>query len=318
MMIAAVALITAACEEEKDVLEPDEIRQSTVNEGKNISTIGYNSTEEMLASGWTKLASTSTTTATSGEMTRQNSSRISEKLTFDHLAGLGFNEHRLKDLITNYFNSSPDGISVNSERRFNAPDPTITDRYSRFAYIESGTPSVTITTQSEEEKIVYDYTLYNYSGQTDEHTLVRSHQSGTTSNWSVTSSVNVTVGGKVGIPLISEGSIEVSVGVSASGGGSESHVVTNEIRSTVSVPPYSKRRVVLVENVKDAKYEYEVPVYTTGYIGANFGHRVDGHYFWFTGINNLIGPDGHDKEIGKVIFNKVYGGEMFAYEAQPL
>lgn len=316
VLLAGILLLNA-CHQNENFFEEVSQKQVVNDEVRSISALGYSSTSEMLENGWAKLENKNKENSLTSTNNQRNA-RIREKLTFDHLAGLGFNQHRLKNLITDNFNSSPDGISVNSEGRFNAVNPTITDQYSRFAYIESGNPSVTVTTQSEEEKVVYDYTLYNYSDQTDTHTLVRSHQSGTTSSWSVSSSVNVTVGGKVGIPLISEGSVEVSVGTTAGGGGSESHVVTNEIQSTVSVPPHSKRRVVLIERIKDAKYEYEIPVYTSGWIGSNFGHKVNGHYYWFSPINNLIGPDGREKELGEVIYNKVFGGEMFAYEAQPL
>ncbi len=326
LTILAVSLIfnfSCEIENQESQNETQQVAEHVEQLGKDIQTaFGYTSIDEMQNNGWEKLQNLAPNTTTFKSKTAQSqkaASNLQERLSFEHLKGLGFNEHKLRELVKNKYGRNPDGISVNSENRFSGRNPTITDQYSRFAYIKTATPKITILSENTEQtKVIYDHTFYNYSDQVDTHTVVRRYDRGTSTNWSVTESVGIKIGGKVGIPLVTEGSIEISVGLSATQGGSQSNTVSDEIRSTIVVPARSKRRVVMIEQSSYAKVKYDIPVYTSGYLGANFGKRVNGHYYWFMGVNRLIGSNGRDNQLGFITSNRVYKAEVFAYGEEEL
>lgn len=319
--IFAIAFIAFSCQEEKEAIKP---AQEKANEQKRpLSEIGYSSTDEMLADGWIKLESEvleyPNKADQKDENARAQASGIQQKLTFQNLSDMGFSHHRLKELVTNHFDRSPDGISINGERIYNAPlNPTITEEYGHSAYIETGEPTVTFTSGYHNLNVVYDYTFHNYSGEEDSHTISRSYQKGRTTSWSSTTSVNVSVAGTVGLKGIADITVEVGVGTSATNGGSESEVITTQVSSTITVPPHSKRRVIFIEKVKEDAYYYDIPVKVSGTLGANFGDKLNGHYYWFTAIRPLLGSDGEQHEIGEVSNNDTYGGDIYAYEAEAL
>lgn len=321
-LVIALTLL-ASCETDPQELN-DITPQSNSSQALNKdiqSALGYTSINEMILDGWKRIENTTNLQIEDKKplATSKAQSNITERLSFGQLNSLGFNEYRLRDRFKDIYGKHPDGIAINSENRFSGINPTITDQYSHFAYIHTATPTITILNENTEHtEIVYDHIFYNYSNQTDTHTIVRSYNRGTSTNWSVTESIDVSIGGKVGIPLLTEGSIEISVGVSTTQGGSQSNTVTDQIRSTITIPPYSKRRILMIEQSSYAKVKYDIPVYTSGYIGANFRRRVNGHYFWFNDINALIGSNGRDNQLGLITSNKVYKAEVFAYEAEAL
>lgn len=319
--ILAIALIAYSCEEEKEAVRP--VQEKANEKERPLSAIGYSSTEEMLADGWTKLESETVehpgNTDKEAKTSKRQASRIQQKLTFQNLSDMGFSHNRLKNLVTDYFDRSPDGISINGERIYSAPmNPTITEEYGHNAYIETGEPTVTFTSGYHNLNVVYDYTFHNYSGQEDSHTISRSYQKGRTTSWSSTTSVNVSVAGTVGLKGIADITVEVGVGSSATNGGSESEVITTTVSSTINVPPHSKRRVIFIEKVKEDDYQYRIPVSVSGRFGANFEDKLNGHYYWFASIRQLLGSDGEQHEIGKVSNNDTYGGDIYAYEAEAL
>merc|ERR1711962_101846 len=116
---------------------------------------------------------------------------------------------------------------------------------------------------------------------------------------SVTGSWGETVGYTssitTGMTFSSEFSIEgifkmgASFSFSATAGRSKSKTVGRSYTSTVNVqvPPKSKKRGSVVANMKTATMDFRVPITADGRIGANFPHRVRGHYYWFIPIGRL-------------------------------
>mmetsp|Transcript_94754 Transcript_94754/g.116054 ORF Transcript_94754/g.116054 Transcript_94754/m.116054 type:complete len:103 (+) Transcript_94754:516-824(+) len=56
---------------------------------------------------------------------------------------------------------------------------------------------------------------------------------------------------------------------------------------TVKVPPKSKITVELIGQFSKETINFEIPIICHGYIGANFGRRINGHYYWFQNISTL-------------------------------
>lgn len=102
------------------------------------------------------------------------------------------------------------------------------------------------------------------------------------SNWNVTGNISTKVGGSIGVPLVTKGSIEVAVGLSAGGGGSHSKKITEVIRggNGIWVPAGHVANWELEERHKNFKTKWRVPLEFKGKVGADFGERYHGSYFW--------------------------------------
>ncbi|NHN24902.1 hypothetical protein FIA58_004355 [Flavobacterium jejuense] len=102
-----------------------------------------------------------------------------------------------------------------------------------------------------------------------------------TSNWNVSATAGLKIAGKVGIPFVTEGSVEVSLSTTAGGGESKSTTFTENYRTpNINVAPGQSVRFVLEERWRPLNSTWSVPVNFRGYVGADYGKRVNGHYFW--------------------------------------
>ncbi|WP_024772743.1 ETX/MTX2 family pore-forming toxin [Aquimarina macrocephali] len=329
LLSIALACVFTACEKEDSEMLSDE--QQTINEITSHeqepatdleSSLGYKSIKEMLNDGWEEVPNLNFDKEEDSNKEQPRNkvqSYIKEKLNFAHLKALGFDKYRIMHLMTTKYGSRPDGIAINNENIFDGMNPPITVRYNVPSYIHTGNPIISVVDPGDKrQKIIYDVTLENPSNVQDKHTIVHSIKKGSNSSWSVTESLSVALGGKVGLPLVTEGSIEITVGVSATQGGVSSREEVYEVRSEIIIPPKSKRRVIMTQPVSETKMEYRIPVYTSGGIGANFGHRVDGHYFRFTRINRLLDSDGRKEQRGFVYTKTAYRANVIAGVVEPL
>ena len=108
-------------------------------------------------------------------------------------------------------------------------------------------------------------------------------------NWSVESSGSLAVGGKIGIPLISEGSAELTITVGGSHGGEISETITiNPPTGWFKIPPHTDAILTLAQTTSTAITKYDVPVRVDGYVSANFKKRVAGHYHWAVDANKVF------------------------------
>ncbi|GAA0189409.1 hypothetical protein GCM10009122_49620 [Fulvivirga kasyanovii] len=108
-------------------------------------------------------------------------------------------------------------------------------------------------------------------------------------NWSIEASASVTVGGKVGIPLVSEGSVEVTVSLGGSRGGEITQTITvNPPTGWFKIPPHTDAVLTLAQTTSTATTKYDLPVRVEGWVGGNYGKRVDGHYFWAVNAGRMF------------------------------
>jgi len=91
-------------------------------------------------------------------------------------------------------------------------------------------------------------------------------------------------------------SYEFKVKNSIGSESSTSNTITVSDTETVPLPPgHSMNLKLVVEWTKETQ-EFEIPITISGLTGANFHHKVQGHYYWF-----LLAPDGLKSSIrGKV------------------
>jgi hypothetical protein len=103
-----------------------------------------------------------------------------------------------------------------------------------------------------------------------------------TSMWEITGTAGLELGGKVGIPLVTEGSVKVSVSIAAKGGGSTVKTITTKIFSPViNVPAWKTVEYVLKERYKTVNSKWTIPMEFSGVVGADFGQKVNGSYYWW-------------------------------------
>ena len=101
-------------------------------------------------------------------------------------------------------------------------------------------------------------------------------------NWSMSATAGVKIGGKIGIPLVAEGSVEVSFSVTGTGGGSTSVTkTTNFYRPAIDVPVGYEAVFELVERWRPVSAVWSVPLEISGAVGADYGPgKWNGHHFW--------------------------------------
>ncbi len=130
--------------------------------------------------------------------------------------------------------------------------------------------------------------------------------------WNVTGSISTEVGGKIGVPLVTEGSVKVSVGLSAGGGGSYSKKITEIIRggNGIWVPAGKVANWELVERHRNYKTKWKVPLEFKGYVGADYGRRHHGHYFWAISAKHFFYDYAQGDKAYVIDLNEEYSKEL--------
>jgi hypothetical protein len=133
-------------------------------------------------------------------------------------------------------------------------------------------------------------------------------------NWSIAATAGVKIGGKVGIPLVTEGSVEVSFSVTGTGGGSTSTTITQPFyQPAISVPVGYEAVFELVERWRPVSAVWTVPIEVSGLVGADYGAgKWNGHYFWTLPATSYFYEYGNRPGAEKytVYLNQKYGIEM--------
>lgn len=131
-------------------------------------------------------------------------------------------------------------------------------------------------------------------------------------NWNVTGSINTEIGGKIGIPLITEGSVKVSVNLSTGGGGSYSKKITEVIRggNGIWVPNGKVANWELTERHRNYKTKWKIPLKFKGHIGADYGKKHYNHYYWAVPAYNFFYEYTKNDKYYIIDFNEEYSKEI--------
>lgn len=133
-------------------------------------------------------------------------------------------------------------------------------------------------------------------------------------NWSLSATAGVKIGGKIGLPLVTEGSVEVNFSLTGTGGGSTSVTkTTNFYRPAIDVPVGYEAVFELVERWRPVSAVWAVPLEISGRVGSDYGPgKWNGSYFWsvnaaayFSEYGNRTGAESY-----KVNLNEKYQIEM--------
>ncbi|WP_108869647.1 hypothetical protein [Aquimarina aquimarini] len=136
------------------------------------------------------------------------------------------------------------------------------------------------------------------------------------SSWSITGSINTEIGAEVELPFF-KSSIKVNVGLARTDGQKEYTKITEIVKNPdpILVPPGYYGNWELVESHKNYKSTWKIPMEFKGYVGADYGKKHDGHYFWAVSANKFFYEytqrDRHyilnmDEEYGKVLMVRAW------------
>jgi hypothetical protein len=209
-----------------------------------------------------------------------------ERARFDDLGAFSSSPEAVRaEFKRRYENMEPDGISLNSETRFNAVKPAITEQYGYWCDKVLGPvvfasnllpPSsellaseiVQNTTNSE---IEVEVTITGRWKELEMFLLMGM-------NWSR----SITLTGQYHDGIAFNENIPVN----------QRRVREPERASTtrvkVKVPPRSRVTVKMIGERRTERLTSRPTVTLEGWFGANFPHRVRGHYFWFESAASFV------------------------------
>jgi hypothetical protein len=264
LLLGVTTIVMIGCEKNEDLenaqSSPSATSETYVSKRPTTTATASKSTE----TGWTKV--TRTDLGNLGQFLNEN-----------------FAKTRFNDRIS--INDVPRNVSVNDVKLGSGTNPNsgqnwVTER--RF----EGTGSSTAAGPYVSWRPVSGYSARveeNYSNATKDlgGFVLYNRATTNTSNWNVSVTTGLKIGGKIGIPFVTEGSVEVSLSATAGGGGSKSTTFTENYRTPhIDVDPGKRVRFVLEERWRPINSLWTVPVKFRGYVGADYGKRVNGHYFW--------------------------------------
>lgn len=323
-IIIGLKMVSCSNEDLKEI-NKNEIQNSLEYENLTLEKLGYNSYEDILHNEWSEISQKEENyvkTLNSKNKSNNNKksvpSSIYQKITRQNLNELGYNqENKLVDL---YYKSGtrPDGICVNDYKTSGSYSGyLLSDRYNWYSYLNIGTAKI----KKQTVDTIYDNNIasvwvYNHSDtQTDKSTLNYTFTKSQTNNWQNTSSLAVAVGAEFGVSFLGtggKGKIDITFENSFSNGSSSTETESIGYTYWVELPPKTKRQVIIARRKIVTTIECEIPVNITGYVGANFPKKVDGHYFWGLPANLLL-KNKPNKMIYKVSRSEdvemtIYGG----------
>lgn len=214
---------------------------------------------------------------------------IQEKLSFSDLPSLNSSPESVRKAFKDTFGVNPDGISVNSETYFNAVKPAITEQYGHPCYKTLGEFSYTKGNSVPPSSVIVGSNVAVNHG--DEEATMTLEVQGSWQNeqtWSSESTTGLTLSSKFTIEGFFESGIEFSVSTTTGESKTESESKTAVARIEVTVPPRSKKKVVMVGTLKKESVNYRAPISVNGMFGANFPKKVQDHYFWFLDASRVL------------------------------
>ncbi|WP_196894129.1 ETX/MTX2 family pore-forming toxin [Aureivirga marina] len=326
LLLLFTAAVVVACSKDEDVqkeaFEPDNTVFNGTPQQKRttLQDLGFNSVEEMVDDGWNIVDDeifidrTKQRSQNNGQVTASVDGDDSVLFTITHLRQLGFQPDNSagKDEIKELYRKDgkkPDGISLNSgENISSVVSPSVSERLGLSSHVRIKDPVVTV--ENLDLPIPSDVTsieLVNKSDQESTMSSSYSYQRGHSKSWSVTLSASLTIDRKVniGIPDIggAEASVGITVGASGTTGGTTDETTTLSGSVTATVPPRSKKTIVIVADKVKSEVTYKVPVKIDGLVGVNYPDRADGHYFWGLYASNFQKSDIVEEGVASLVTN---------------
>lgn len=284
-----------SCEKETDLLTATQEKTEKEVSEEELITQGLIPLEETVLFDYTTIdieSADNTVKAT----TKWSYSLMSESdlnAIYTSYTDLSFLKVRFKNVL-NKGSRKPDGVSVNSFHVGSGTNTSTKYDWECYRYFTRKLSGSTTWENSGWEKVssVNSIRIPNWTDSEVTHGNNSDYVSitrGEVDSWTVSASTSVTVGGKVGIPLVAEGSAEVTVSLGASYTDESSTTITvNPPTGWFNIPANTDAVLTLYQTTSTATTTYDVPIKVNGYVGASFGKKVDGHYYWAAAASQVF------------------------------
>lgn len=239
--------------------------------------------------------------------------------TWDDMNACGMSKGKVSDAYQKEFGKKPDEVHLNDD---------FCKKYGWFSYNLLGQTTYTNVSIIPKADITGERFLENDTSDSITSTVELSRTLSNSATASVTSASSVSVGSTITI-----GAPDLGIG----GQFSQNFSVSNEVGSTstqsaevtitdtvsVVVPPGAKYRVYLQVTLETRSEEWEIPVTIDprGWTGAQFPHKVQGHYYWALVHSAEFSPPFQSKikgkldcaysSSGKIVVEEVQGKDQF-------
>jgi Clostridium epsilon toxin ETX/Bacillus mosquitocidal toxin MTX2 len=212
-----------------------------------------------------------------------------QALEWSDLVALDSSPSDVRDAFQRIWGTKPDGIALNDTTYYNAVTPPITQQYGHPAYKTLGEITYTEgTVNSDDGAVVGSNTAYNRSDQEATIQLTVSGAWTETTGWSTSVTAGMTYSEDITLEGVFKMGMSFNVSTTVGASGSTSVNKGSSASVSVTVPPNSKIRVDMVATMKTETMDFSAPIQVTGMMGANFPDRVQGHYFWFNDVGQLL------------------------------
>lgn len=218
--------------------------------------------------------------------------------TWDDMIACGMSKASVSDAFKQQFGTKPDEVHLNDD---------FCKNYGWLSYNLLGQTTYTNVSITPKADISGERFLENETSESYTTKVTLSTTMSNSATTSVTSASNVSVGSSItiGAPELGLGgefsqNFSFSNEVGSTSTQSTEVKVTDEV--TVTVPPGAKYRVYLKVTWEARNEEWEIPVSIdpSGWTGAQFPHKVEGHYHWATTHSFHFTPPFQSKIKGKL------------------
>lgn len=214
---------------------------------------------------------------------------LTELLRFSDLRALGTSEYMVRDWFHHHYGSTPDGIAMNYEGRFRTKHPPVTVQYPHWCYKKIGTVTYTRGGVSKSAMIdLHSQTVENRTPEEVVQEVTLKYVWEDKMSYSTSRTIGLTFSQGITIEAVFSAGVEYSFSTTTT----SSHTTTQRREITrmirVRVPGHSKRKVVLAGRTSNERVYYRAPISVYGWMGANFPHKVRGHYYWFSAVSQFF------------------------------
>ncbi|MFJ5788449.1 hydralysin-2 [Lysinibacillus sp. NPDC097162] len=214
---------------------------------------------------------------------------IREKFLFSDLPAMNSSYDKVREAFKEKFKVNPDGIAVNSETYFKGVTPAITEQYGHPCYKTLGDFTYTKGDGAPPKSVIVGSNIaVNHGDEAATMTLEVQGSWQSQQTWSTESTTGLTFSSKFTIEGFFESGMEFSVSTTIGESKTETESKTATAKIEVTVPPRSKKKVVIVGTLKKETMHFRAPIFVNGMFGANFPKRVQDHYFWFLNATSVL------------------------------